>query len=187
MKLFIIEGPDRVGKNTIINGLTNIHSNVVIRHFSTPKGKTSLDKQRFQMNSFNHEFSIYRNNSSLFEGHESIWIWNRSHIGEYVYSTLYRNLNADWIFDLEKQYGFNYDKNVYLLNLTADTEFLVKNEDGHSFASDIKSKQSELFLFKDAFDTSVIQNKLSLKVDDNGNYVKSDVILNKIKEFLYNE
>ena len=44
MKLLIIEGPDRCGKNTLIQQFLNQAENSVVRHWGAAKGETDEEK-----------------------------------------------------------------------------------------------------------------------------------------------
>ena len=59
MKLIIIEGTDRTGKDTLVNRLMADNRNVVKRHWSFPKGESNDEKTRYQKRSFNQEFFFY--------------------------------------------------------------------------------------------------------------------------------
>ena len=53
-------------------------------------------------------------------------IFNRSHLGESVYSPLYRNYSGDYIFDIEKKYVDKLRKELYLITLTNDPHTILK-------------------------------------------------------------
>ena len=113
MKLLIIEGLDRCGKDTLIKSLSSKYKFVVNSHWSFPQGNTNEEKTQYQQESFAAEFvmqdmirSAAKNGYRCDDG---IIIWNRSHIGEYVYGTLYRDSQPEtWIPQLEE--SFLYDE-----------------------------------------------------------------------------
>lgn len=194
MKLLIIEGIDRTGKNTLISNLLQFYSNVVIRHFSSAYGLSNIDKYKFQFEFFQKEFMMFRNNSGLFSNpisskrNEDLWIWNRSHIGEKVYGGLYRKTPTDWIYDMEKQFSFDIDPNIYVVNLYGDPEFLFYNEDGLSIGKTLENKSNEIQAFREAVSLSSIKNKISIRVDDGfNNYIDSDIITSKVLKFINDE
>jgi len=177
MKLIILEGGDRLGKSTLIKGLCEYlnYDNVTIRHFGKPpKGMTPQEVLDFQFKAFNAELYIFYNLHSreqvLTPYYPEIMIWNRSHLGEYVYSQMFRGGNPQELkkklLDFEK--GF-ISFEVYLITLTADTDFFFEREklenDGSSLSKSLKEKTKELQLFKEAHDFSIIANKLLVKVD----------------------
>ena len=177
MKLLIIEGTDRCGKDTLINSLSELHLNSKMVHWSYPQGQTNEEKTDYQKKSFNRfmdEFSFLDTSKQ-----HDLLIWNRSHIGECVYGPLYRNSDPEWIYELEKEYLLK--ENVYLVYLYGDAEFLLKNDDGESFTTDINKKKLEAELFENAVDKSLITNKIKIKVNKGNEYVN---IVNTVVDFL---
>lgn len=117
---------------------------------------------------------------------KDIWIWNRSHLGEFVYGTMYRNTQPkEWVFPMEQRFGFNTDPSVYLLLLTAPPEFLCKRDDGESFSANEMDKIAELRRFDIAFEESGIVNKLRLDVTNDGEYKSKDEIFNQVNKFIF--
>ena len=114
-----------------------------------------------------------------------IWIWNRAHLGEFVYGKIYRETNPEeWVMQMESLYGMDIDPSIYLLLLTADPEFLCKNDDGQSFSAEIGKKKSELRQFDIAFDKSRVMNKMRLNVSNGESYLDQDIILDTVNKFL---
>jgi thymidylate kinase len=190
MKLLLIEGPDRCGKNTLIKNLVTQAENVVVRHFGSAKGKNDLEKRNFQYQFFKKEFAL-ANLRSQFEMPDKeryprdIWIWNRAHLGEFVYGKMYRETHPEeWVMQMETLFGMDLDPSVHLLLLTAPPEFLCKRDDGLSFSNDVEKKKAEILAFQDAYDQSKIINKMILDVTDGNDYLKEEIILQKVNEFL---
>jgi thymidylate kinase len=191
MKLLIIEGPDRCGKNTLIKNLASQAENYVVRHFGTAKGETDFEKRDHQFQFFKKEFTL-ASQRHQFEMPDKvrypkdIWIWNRAHLGEFVYGKIYRNTRPEeWVMQMESLFGMDIDPSVYLLLLTADPGFLCKNDDGQSFSADIDNKKSELYQFDVAFDKSKILNKMRLNVSNGDeSYLDQDIILDTVNKFL---
>jgi thymidylate kinase len=48
MKLLIIEGCDRTGKDTVINTICSLYSNVIKSHWGYPKGESNDQKTKYQ-------------------------------------------------------------------------------------------------------------------------------------------
>ncbi len=96
-------------------------------------------------------------------------IWNRSHLGEYVYSQMFRGGNPQFIKEKLIDYEIGWltynDLDTYLITLTADPKFFHSKEDGHSFSQKLEDKTKELELFKEAHEFSMIDHKLLVKVD----------------------
>lgn len=190
MKLLVIEGPDRCGKNTLIKSLTAQAENYVVRHFGTAKGDDDFEKRDYQFQFFKKEFELASNRSKFDMPDKEryprdIWIWNRAHLGEFVYGNMYRSTRPEqWVMKLETLFGMEIDPSIYLLLLTASPEFLCKRDDGQSFTSDIGKKQREILAFHDAFQQSKILNKCIIDVSDRDEYKSKDIILDSVNKFL---
>jgi|688.fasta_scaffold558288_1 hypothetical protein len=179
MKLVIIEGLDRCGKDTLISNLSTKFPQVLMRHWSFPQGDSNDAKTQWQKDTFLNEmekWDIVKN-----EEYNEPLIWNRSHIGEYVYGTIYRDSKpSTWIPQMEKRYLTG--NNVYLIFLYADADFLLKEDDGQSYSVNKDDKELEIKKFHEAIDKSIIINKLKIKVNDGERYITESEILNKIHE-----
>jgi thymidylate kinase len=191
MKLLIIEGPDRCGKNTLIQNLTSQAENYIVRHFGTPKGDHDKEKRNFQFQSFKKEFELASMRSQFSNPDKEryprdIWIWNRAHLGEFVYGKMYRETYPEeWVMQMETLFGINLDPSVYLILLTAPAEFLCKNDDGLSFSNDVSDKSSEIDAFINAFNKSKIINKKIINIADGENYRNPKSILEEVNKFLF--
>jgi len=191
MKLIIIEGGDQLGKSSLIKELCEYfnYDNITIRHFGKPpKGMSPEETLRFQFKKFRSEIKLYNsflNRENDYQYYENIMIWNRSHLGEYVYSTLFRNANPDVvkrkIINLEKAFTSHI---VYLITLTADPEFFLNIDDGKSFSQNLIDKTKEINLFTEVHQFSTIPYKLLVKVDDKGKFRKKEDIFNEVVQFL---
>ena len=176
MKLFIIEGGDNLGKSTLIKRLCGHfnYDNVTIRHFGKPpKDLSPAESDVFQFNCFHNEANLVYEIQHVFCKYKYHYypetiIWNRSHLGEFVYAQMFRNgdpkILKDKLLYFEKFY-LNKVDNVYLITLSADPEFFLEKEDGLSFSKTLEEKTKELELFKEAHDFSLIENKILIKVD----------------------
>jgi len=190
MKLIILEGGDQLGKSTLIEGICKhfCYDNVTIRHFGKPP-KDIKNILNFQFNAFMREqdlfFHIAYHDNQKYNYYPNILIWNRGHLGEYVYGQMFRKAHPEELklrlIGFEK-YFVSY--NVYLITLTADPNFFFSKEDGNSFSNDLITKTKELELFKEAHEFSIIRNKLIVKVDHNGKFWPKQDILNKVINFI---
>lgn len=184
MKLIIIEGTDRTGKDTIIDKLVEENRNVIKKHWSFPKGNTNEEKTQFQKKSFFENFEMY----SLLNKHisdDTVMIWNRSHIGELVYGTLFRDSNPEsWVWQLENFFGFDKNTEIYLILLYADAEFVTAKDDGNSYSSKLEDKKKEIEKFLAAYEKTSISNKIKIKVNQDSNYIDFVQIYNQIKRFI---
>lgn len=184
MKLIIIEGVDRTGKNTLINYLCSKTSNYIVRHFGKPQGSTNEERTDHQKNDFNKEFLFANRRNKYKRAENDLLIWNRSHIGEHVYGTMYREYNPAWIWNLEEIYDFDKDYEIYLILLYADPEFVIKQDDGNSFSTKLEDRKKEIDLFHEAMNLSKIRNKLTICVNDGNSYIPIDEIRKEVIEFL---
>lgn len=183
MKTIILEGSDRLGKDTYIKELSSGLSNYTIRHWSFPQGETNDEKTAWQIASFHDEFSLYMIFHSRFPQHTLFW--NRGHLGELVYGTVYRDSNPQsWVPQLETDYGMTLDSEVYLVHLTADPEFVVAKDDGLSYSDKLEKKSEEIQAFITAVDNSKIINKLTIKINNGRNYRSQSEVLEEIRSFV---
>jgi len=191
MKHIIIEGGDRLGKDTLIRGIQDSYEdNWTIRHFGKPpKGMSPKETLDFQfdvfykeaifvdyfMNEFSDEYGYYDNSI----------IWNRSHLGEYVYSQMFRGIGKREIKERIKLFETrNLSSNMYLFTLTASPYFFLSKEDGDSFSQSLEQKTRELELFKEAHNLSIIPHKKIVKVDYEGEFRSKEKILETVINFI---
>jgi thymidylate kinase len=184
MKLLIVEGTDRCGKDSLINEICNSYSNVVKRHWSFPLGNTNEEKTSYQKTSFLWEFNFFNEMRKVLQK-DSIMVWNRAHIGEMVYGSIYRDSKPhEWVMQLEEQFEFDKDPDVYLVYLHADPEFVVKEDDGKSYSAKLEDKTREILTFNNAISLSKIPKVLNIKVNEGEDYISHESIVNSVKEFL---
>lgn len=190
MKLIIVEGTDRTGKDTICQHIKGMADSYVYRHWGFPEGESNADKIKYQQYSFKKEFDLHRTlkNVPYFSKPNDMIIWNRAHLGEVVYGTLYREYDPEsWIYNLESLYAFDQDLEIFLILLEGDAEFIVNNDDGKSFSNDIIQKKTEIALFNKAFDNSIIQNKIKVKVNEGNAYRDRADIRKEITSFIMHQ
>lgn len=179
-KFIILEGPDRVGKDTqlklLLPKLINLPTHII--HYSFFSGLKNEDLLKYNKTLYKDLFLLCEQskNRNL--------IFNRSHLGEYVYGFLYRNYNVDYVFEIEKEFkNKNFWKNIYLIVLIDDKNNLIQREDGKSFSKDLNKKQNELDRFCQLYDKSFIKNKILINCDNKSiNEIKEN-----INEFVFNK
>lgn len=186
MKLVIVEGTDRTGKDTLIEGLAKFFTDqdiaLMIKHWGFPVGRTNEEKTAYQKENFRSEFKRF---NSLRDSDDMAVIWNRAHLGEMVYGPLYRQSDPKcWIIALEEEFRFDKDSEIFLIYLKADPEFLVSQDDGKSFSNELVNKQMELRMFREAFESSKIMNKLMIKVNEKDEYIEPERILDEAIRFI---
>lgn len=201
MKILIICGIDRLGKDTQIEKIYNEYKdkyNISIRHFSVPNPKDNENSLMYQFKSFDNEID-YLNNISMMEkqfgyyNKENLIIYNRFYLGELVYGTLYRNHTLFNILDniikpLENRLlkFVNFNNILTLLFYTDNVDIIM--DDGKSLSNgDISKIKSEQNLFKYSLQHTKFNYEL-VKVNDENKFKSKDdifdIIKNKINTFL---
>jgi thymidylate kinase len=178
MKLIILEGGDNLGKDSLVKSLCQHfnYDNVTVRHFGKPRsGLSSEEVLDFQFKCFKKEMKLWREIylqyiCNQYHYYSETLIWNRSHLGEYVYSQMFRGGDPKVLKKKLRKFEEGFiSHEVYLITLTADPEFFFEREklecDGGSLSKTLQEKMRELELFKEAHDFSIIANKHLLKVD----------------------
>lgn len=154
-KIIIVEGPDRCFKTSAINHIRkNLVKNprVTTIHCSSPAVVSDVEEwTRIH----------YLNLMNLISVNQGVIILDRSHLGEHVYGTLYREAKcSEYIFGIEK---ILQDMDVNLILLTDTIENRIFREDGLSQSKfDTEKMQLEHDLFVEAFNRTCISNKIHL-------------------------
>ena len=95
---FIVEGPDNIGKTTMIDGIASKLSkagiDVRVEHFGAPKGKTKADKIMYAMDEATSTAHTIRALANEAFSQDIVLIHDRSIFGELVYSK-YRGYGAE--------------------------------------------------------------------------------------------
>jgi thymidylate kinase len=162
-KFIIIEGTDNVGKDTqqdlIIERLEELVFHKL--HYSSLPFRD--DKQlhaNYSKKMYDDMFKLMMNSKDK----DINLIFNRSHLGETVYSPLYRGYSGDYVFDIEKKYTKALRENLYLITLTNNPHTILKRDDGKSFYGNEEEVKAEVDGFKRAHKLSTIKNKLHVDV-----------------------
>jgi thymidylate kinase len=159
--IYIVEGPDRTGKNSQIlllkKWLESKDRTPHVLHYSNvkcPDIKAASERYYRQMFDF-CQFAI-KNDYDL--------ILNRAHIGEVVYSPIYRDYDGSYVYSLEKEF-LKPTTPIALLLFIDDPDNLISREDGNSFSNDLEKKTIEVSAFVEAFERSKIKNKKVFDID----------------------
>lgn len=92
----IIEGPDNVGKTTLIKNIIKEFKIPFIEiHSYAPPFKDTENCLKFENDYISQMFK-------LFENFENV-VADRSHVGTMVYSPIYREYDGKFVLDLEKK------------------------------------------------------------------------------------
>lgn len=162
-KFIIIEGTDNVGKDTQQNLIIERMSNYVFHklHYSSLPFRD--DKQlhaTYSKKMYDDMFKLMMASKDK----DINLIFNRSHLGETVYSPLYRGYSGDYVFDIEKKYTKALRENLYLITLTNNPHNILKRDDGKSFYGNEEEVKAEIDGFNRAHKLSTIKNKLHIDV-----------------------
>ena len=106
-------------------------------------------------------------------------IFDRFHLGEYVYAPRYRGYSGDYIFDLEDSMHASLLSNVQLILLTTQN-FNIMTDDNLSF--DFTRRAEEQASFIEAFNKSSFTRKKIIQVNDEltGFYRSPEDIISEI-------
>ena len=187
-KFIIIEGTDNVGKDTQQNLIIEKMSDHVFHklHYSSLPFKDDKEKHA------NYSKELYETMFQLMmkskiaskKGDLDInLIFNRSHLGETVYSPLYRGYSGDYVFDIEKKFTKILREDLYLITLVNDPHTILKRDDGKSFYGNEEEVKAEVDGFSRAHRKSTIKNKLLVNVGTMSAIEVSNILI----EFLHNE
>lgn len=170
------EGPDNVGKSSLIKNIVNYFNKEVFiqLHYSNIKQSTKEKHIKYSKKLYKNMFKIINFQNSVLNN--SV-ILDRSHIGEMVYSPLYRNYDGEYVLDLENI----KTKKQYLITLIDEPENLINRDDGLSISINLEDKKKEIDLFKIAHDTSTIKNKLLININGYDEMTIANRVLNFIK------
>lgn len=155
-KQFLIEGVDRMGKSTLIEGLLQELGYHLVVHYEKPKKLKAYSDLphkglfRYQWETYNEMFRMIDVGTKL--------ILDRAHLGEAVYAPMYRKYDGDYVFSMEKLVATHGARLVLLT--TSDFSFI--KDDGLSL--DFSKKEIEQAKFIDAFSRSTIEDKVLVDV-----------------------
>jgi hypothetical protein len=185
LKDIIIEGVDRLGKDSLIQGIQDHFGFFQEIHYQKPKqlnyyfsrenAKDPATAMRETLKAYQRESFVSMFRMLTLPGRH---IMNRAHLGEDVYAPRYRKYDGSYVFDLERQFTNDHgskfaDTTLLVLLTTSDFSFI--KDDGQSF--DFSKKEEEQEDFKRAFNKSTIKNKLMIDVSLNGSYKSKLAIL----------
>ena len=178
--ILLCEGLDNVGKDTQIKNIQPLLTDLPLHvlHYSNYKGFNSVEESKnYSKMVYNNMFNILKNESPF-----NHFILNRSHIGEFVYSNMYRNYCGDYIFEFEEYWKSRFENwnDIYLITFIDEVENLIKRDDGESHSIDPIKKQVEIDKFIEATNRSIISNKIIININNKN----SLQVFDEIKLFL---
>tara|TARA_R110000796_G_scaffold251051_1_gene381566 strand:- start:210 stop:821 length:612 start_codon:yes stop_codon:yes gene_type:complete len=168
-KFIIIEGTDNVGKDTQQDLIIENMSDYVFHklHYSSLPFKNDKDKHATYSKKLYETMFQLMMKSKLASKNGDLdinLIFNRSHLGETVYSPLYRGYSGDYVFDIEKKYTKALREDLYLITLVNDPHTILKRDDGKSFYGNEEEVKAEVDGFTRAHRKSTIKNKLLINI-----------------------
>lgn len=176
-KVLIVEGIDNVGKSTFIDAVIRLHGFRQVIKFDKPKPCLSQTPKQYQQASFEAGFDLIE---KAISSSKTCLIFDRFHLGEVVYSPLYRGYSGDYVMDLEKEFAKRVNGSLraqICLLFLKTSDFSIITDDGKSF--DPKKQEIEQSLFQDTFDRSVLP-KICLDVSADS-YVPNDTDRENVK------
>lgn len=178
----IVEGPDNVGKTTLINNIKNHYNDYTLHtiHYSNVKQSSTEDTIRYTEKLHSEMFRMMLN---AVPNDKSGLIFDRSHLGEMVYGPIYRGYTGEYVIDIERKFKhiLSIWDNLLLITLVDTPERLIERDDGLSFSTDINKKIKEIKNFKNAHDKSMIKHKLLIDIKDHDAEAVKNVVINKIE------
>src|SRR5574344_1179616 len=163
----LLEGTDRVGKSSQAQAILNFFAKkgkvVQMLHYGAIKSLTPNESRTYSGKLYTDMFKMADDASKT----SRVLLFDRSHIGEYVYAPMYRNYDGSYIFDIEKKFK---DENpaafytVYLITFIDDAENIIKRDDGLSFTTDVEKKKKEIDAFVEATNKSLIEHKKIINI-----------------------
>ena len=178
----IIEGIDRLGKDTLIRGILDRFGYFQVMHYQKPlllkkylneaSTRGILAKEhalrRYQIDSFMAMFEMMRNPSG------PSFICNRAHLGEMVYAQRYRGYEGEYVYDIEDHHQDVLPNVLLVVLYTSNFSFI--SDDGQSL--DVTQREEEQKDFLKAANRSKIPNKLLIDVHDGkGSFLPPEHIL----------
>jgi thymidylate kinase len=176
--LIVMEGQDRVGKDTqitLVKKLLYPERIFQVLHYSKVPFETNKENMVYSIKLYYDMFRLfYKNDFNL--------IANRSHIGEMVYGPLFRHYDGSYVLEIERRFMDNQKwQNIALITMVNDAEILLKREDGSSLSGgklNIMNKERDMF--KEAHDRSLIENKFLIECKEDS----PETIGGKIANFI---
>lgn len=178
--VIILEGPDNTGKGTQIKKLQPLLTDkpLHVMHYMAIKGLGMDEIKDYSREMYTQMFAITR---MWYD--KTNFLLDRAHIGETVYSPMYRNYNGDYVFDIEQKFASqdpDFWNQVILITFIDKPENLISRDDGLSFTVQKDKKQNEIDAFIRGTEMSNIKHKLVLNIDGKD----EDTVFDETKTFL---
>lgn len=180
--VIIIEGVDAVGKSTQIQKIKEYYEKqgkaVHTMHYSSIKSDNVMQSSCLL---YQQMFSFM---SLAYTLKDCVLILDRSHIGEVVYSPMYRKYPGDYVYGLEQSAPDIVIDKAKLILFTDEAENIIKRDiergDGLSFSLDCDKKKEEL----KAFETAVNKSRINHKIVELKGRTPEQIFEEDVKTFL---
>lgn len=155
---FVLEGIDRVGKDSIAHAIQQRCGHHLVLHFGKPilpedSEGDSQAARAFQEASFRSLLQLLTVAPNL------PVICNRSHLGELIYAPRYRGYLGEYVLELEEEFKLRESPNLRLILLTEDFDVSRHFEDDGQSLGPNSARKLEQEEFRDAFERSQIREK----------------------------
>lgn len=172
-QIYAVEGLDRLGKSTLIEGIQQQKGYFEVIHFGKPKLLDAYEGARHHevpfksAPAYEYQRASFRN-SMLLARSKARLIFDRWHLGEAVYAPLYRSYDGGYVFEFERLHGLDEAHHIRLILLTEDFQIARHFvDDGESLGA-IQNREKEQEMFISAFERSIIPDKKIISVTDQG-------------------
>ena len=165
--ILIIEGMDRCGKSTLVEQLRKNYftsPNILVHHSSSPPKVTDPNEWEII-----HYRKLLDTSYALNYTHDFNVIFDRFHLGAIVYGKKYRNADPEDIYSIEQMYIHPNDE-IALILLTDYGSRIVERDDDDSIESTEEEFDQTGEAFEEAFERSIIPNKLHINITENGGF-----------------
>lgn len=177
-KYIIIEGMDRCGKDTQIGLIQKKFKDETFHvfHYAKVPFKTKGDHLTYNNRLYRDMFLMMFDNL----GSDRNFIFNRSHLGESVYSPKYRDYDGDYVFGIEESFVDTLKDHLMMIVLVNTPDILVKRDDGNSLSNKVEDITYEREAFIRGYKKSKIHQKLLIECGERN----IESIHNEIVEFI---
>ena len=181
-RLIIVEGPDKVGKSTFVKSLADtfrLTNTVHILKYSGPTSRDSQEQYDEQRIKFQQSFKTC---CELLNNSNNIIIMDRSYVGEFVYSQIYKRLFPYYLDALHKQFAllqplYIFINGTSILNeANEDDIYLQKHHDS------VVDLFEEFFVEFGPHRVIMVRNDHFPTLDERDVYLRRCIINNKIRD-----
>ena len=178
---FIIEGLDRLGKSTLVQNIQEHLGYFQVIHYGKPQTLNYYEegaadspdvKQTVQQM---YQMACFRNMFKMLNTDGVRMILDRAHLGECVYSPIYRKYEGDYVYGMEELIADRDDIRLILLteDFSASKHF---KDDGLSFDVSKRNQEQQLFI-KALFNSNIKDKRMICVTGLNGEFRPEEDIL----------